>query len=74
MKADRYVMESTLAFAKSVNDHLVRNSDVQTAGVHLFWTMIDRRERTPLYDLYDKALEKLGLHRMETTSLSLIHI
>ena len=66
MKADRYVMESTLAFAKSVDDHLVRNSDVQTAGVHLFWTMIDRRERTPLYDLYDKALEKLGLHRMET--------
>lgn len=44
MKADRYVMESTLAFAKSVDDHLVRNSDVQTAGVHLFWTMIDRRE------------------------------
>ena len=38
MKADRYVMESTLAFAKSVNDHLVRNSDVQTAGVHLFWS------------------------------------
>ena len=66
MKADRYVMESTLAFAKSVDDHLVRNPDVQTAGVHLFWTMIDRRERTPLYDLYDKALEKLGLHRMET--------
>lgn len=27
-----------------VDDHLVRNPDVQTAGVHLFWTMIDRRE------------------------------
>ena len=66
MKADRYVMESTLAFAKSVEDHLVRKPDVPTAGIHLFWTMIDRRERTPLYDLYDKALEKLGLHRMET--------
>lgn len=57
MKADRYVMESTLAFAKSVEDHLVRKPDVPTAGIHLFWTMIDRRERTPLYDLYDKALE-----------------
>ena len=65
MKADRYVMESTLAFAKSVEDHLVRKPNVPTAGIHLFWTMIDRRERTPLYDLYDKALEKLGLHRME---------
>jgi len=34
--------------------------------VHLFWTMIDRRERTPLYAQYEEVIRKLGLPLMQT--------
>ena len=35
-------------------------------SVYLFWTMIDRRERTPLYDQYEAVIRKLGLSLMTT--------
>ena len=35
-------------------------------SVYLFWTMIDRRERTPLYDRYEAVIRKLGLSLMTT--------
>lgn len=66
MKADKLVMESAVAFAKAVNEQLVHSDACPLRGIHLFWTMIDRRERTPLYDQYEKALEAFGLPLMQT--------
>lgn len=66
MKADKVVMESTLSFARSVNTGLVRNDASALRGAYLFWTMIDRRERTPLYDRYEAVIRKLGLALMDT--------
>lgn len=66
MKADKVVMESALSFARTVNDLLVRNSKYNLRGVYLFWTMIDRRERTPLYAHYEHVLETFGLSKLQT--------
>nr|WP_227412387.1 ParA family protein [Alistipes onderdonkii] len=56
LKADKVVMESALSFARSLT----------LRSVYLFWTMIDRRERTPLYDQYEAVIRKLGLSLMTT--------
>lgn len=66
MKADKLVMESAVSFAKAVNEQLVQNPELNLRGLYLFWTMIDRRERTPLYEQYEKALDIFQLPRLET--------
>ena len=66
IKADKVVMESTLSFARTLHLTLVQNGAVRLAGVHLFWTMIDRRERTPLYGQYEEVIRQLGLPLMRT--------
>ena len=66
MKADKVVMESTLSFARSLTTNLARNPALTLQSVYLFWTMIDRRERTPLYDQYEAVIRKLGLSLMTT--------
>ena len=53
MKADKVVMERTLSFARSLTTNLARNPALTLRSVYLFCTMIDRRERTPLYDQYE---------------------
>lgn len=66
MKADKLVMESAVSFAKAVNEQLVQNPDYNLRGLYMFWTMIDRRERTPLYEQYEKALDIFHLQRLKT--------
>ena len=66
MKADKLVMESAVSFAKAVNEQLVQNPDYNLRGLRMFWTMIDRRERTPLYEQYEKALDIFQLPRLKT--------
>lgn len=65
MTADTMVMESTISFATVVNQMLV-NTGGNLKGVHLFWSMIDKRERTPLYDQYEKVLGMYSLHVMNS--------
>ncbi len=66
MKADKVVMESTLSFARSLTTNLAQDPTLTLRSVYLFWTMIDRRERTPLYDQYEAVIRKLGLSLMTT--------
>ena len=66
MKADKVVMESTLSFARSLTTNLAQDPTLTLQSVYLFWTMIDRRERTPLYDQYEAVIRKLGLPLMAT--------
>lgn len=66
MKADKVVMESTLSFARILYRHLVENPKLRLKQIFLFWTMLDRRERTPLYDQYEAIICKLNLPLMAT--------
>ncbi len=66
MKADKVVMESTLSFANILHKHLVQNGAFRLKALYLFWTMIDRRERTPLFEQYETVIRKLGLSLLQT--------
>ncbi len=66
MKADKIVMESALSFARILSRQLVEDPAIRLKRIFLFWTMVDRREKTSLYDLYDDIIRQLGLPLMET--------
>lgn len=61
IRADKMVVESSLSFARVVKEKFLASPDYAPKGIYLFWTMIDRRERTPLYSQYEKVCEKFGL-------------
>ena len=64
VSADRVVLESTLQFASILNDNLITTGKTGIKGLHLIWNMVDARERTELYQVYDRAIAELGLQVM----------
>lgn len=64
--ADRVVMESTLIFTQLMKDVIMKESDTAIKSINLFWNRVDGRERTPLYDTYDKLIGELGLSLMQS--------
>ncbi len=64
--ADRVVLESTLSFAMTINNLLVQNDEFNLKGLHLFWNQVDKRERTNLYEVYEKTISDLELNLMTT--------
>ena len=67
VSADRFVLESTLQYATLLNDKLISTGKSNIKGLHLFWNMVDSREKTLLYDAYENAIEELGLQIMKTS-------
>lgn len=61
IRADRTVVESSISFARTLRE----GSSVRDA-IHMFWTMTDGRERTPLYEHYQKILSTLDLPLMQS--------
>ena len=66
IKADRLVLESTLNFATTINDRLIKTGLSSLKRLYLFWNMVDRRERTTLYDIYQQGFSLLGLDCLQT--------
>jgi len=66
VSADRLVLESTLQFATMLNDHIITQNIGNLKNLFLFWTMVDGRERTELYNAYDGAIAELGFTVMNT--------
>jgi cellulose biosynthesis protein BcsQ len=66
ISADRFVMESTLQYATLINDNLISVGKGRIKGLWLFWNMVDGREKTPLYKVYESAIGELGLTVMKT--------
>ncbi len=66
ISADRLVLASTLSFASSLNENLISVGKSAIKGMYLFWTMVDARERTPLYEAYSDAIGELGLSLLDT--------
>lgn len=63
MTADRLVMESTLSFSQVISKIFEGKPDKK--GLHLFWNMVDGREKSILYDTYEKVINELGLYKMQ---------
>ena len=66
MCADRLVVESTLQFVSLFNDNLITTGISKTKGLYLFWTGVDGRERTELYDVYEDIAEELNVPILKT--------
>lgn len=64
--ADRFVMESSLKYASIINDTLVTTGKSNIKGIRLLWNMVDKREKTDLYDIYEKVIAGMGLEVLNT--------
>jgi len=64
--ADRVVLESTLSFTDVMTNVLIKNGHTAIETIRLFWNQVDGREKSVLYDHYDKIIYELGLTLMET--------
>lgn len=64
--ADRVVAESSLGFASVVNDSFMSMGKGNLKGLYMLWNMVDGREKTNLYDVYEKVAAELGLNVMKT--------
>lgn len=66
ISADRLVLESTLTFASSINENLISVNKSNIKGLYLLWNMVDGREKTDLYDVYETVINELGLPLLNT--------
>lgn len=58
--ADRVVVESTLVFTQLLKDVIMKKGETSIKTINLFWNQVDRRESTPLYNVYDLGSEYLS--------------
>lgn len=63
--ADRVVMESTLVFTQLMKDVIMKKGETLIKTINLFWNQVDGRERSPLYEVYNKLISELGLSLMD---------
>lgn len=68
--ADRVVMESTLIFTQLMKDVIMKKGETSIETINLFWNQVDGRERSPLYDVYNKLIDELGLSLMQCQIMS----
>lgn len=64
--ADRVVMESTLVFTQLLQDVIMKKGETSIESINLFWNQVDGRESTPLYEVYNKLIDQLGLSLMHS--------
>ena len=66
LSADRLVVESTLQFTSMFNENLMTTGIAKAKGLHLFWTMVDGREKSELYEIYEKVIAQMGISVLKT--------
>ena len=64
--ADKVVLQSSLQFAKLVNETLLVPGKGKIKGLYFVWNMVDGREKTRLYEVYDKVIAELGMNVLST--------
>ena len=64
--ADPLTLESSLAFALVVKEHLLENPSIRLNSLHLFWNMVVATERTTLYEDYSRIIKELELPILAT--------
>jgi len=65
--ADRVILESTLSFTHVLTHALIKNNHTSIKAVSLFWNQVDGRERSPLYEVYEKVILELGITLMQAS-------
>lgn len=60
ISADRVVLESTLNYLLVVKEHIVEPGKSNIKNLYLFWNMVDGREKSELYGVYESVISELG--------------
>ena len=66
ISADRVVLESTLQYALTINDTLITTGKAKIKGLYLLWNLVDGREKSELYDVYEEVIGQLGFPLFKT--------
>lgn len=64
--ADRVVMESTLNYMISVRDNIVSTGKSNIKAMRLLWNLVDGREKSELYEVYEAVIRDLGFVALKT--------
>lgn len=64
--ADRLVLESTLDYLIAVRDNIVSTGKTNIKGIYLLWNLVDGREKSDLYEVYEAVIKDLGFPLMKT--------
>jgi hypothetical protein len=62
ISADRLVLESTLQYVITINDALITPGRAKIKGMYLLWNLVDGREKTELYEVYEDVIDKWASH------------
>jgi len=66
ISADRLVLESTLRYMVVINDMIKKSGVTTVKGTHLLWNMVDGREKSELYGVYEQVIADLGFEVLKT--------
>ena len=66
VSADRFVVESAMSFMQLFHDNFLTQGWSVTKKLAFFWTMVDKRERTSLYDVYEGMFKSLDYSVLNT--------
>lgn len=55
-----------LRFASRLNDTLIATGKTNIKGLYLLWNMVDGREKSELYKVYEQVIGELGLKVLNT--------
>ncbi len=64
--ADRVVMESTLNYMISVRDNIMNTGKSNIKAMYLLWNMVDGREKSDLYEVYEGVIKELEFDTLKT--------
>ncbi|NDV57961.1 ParA family protein [Bacteroides sp. 519] len=67
ISADKMVLQSTLEFAGIINDRIISTRKGKLQGLYLLWNMVDAREKSDLYKIYEDGIGELGLSVMKNS-------
>ncbi|MCD8177628.1 MAG: AAA family ATPase [Tannerellaceae bacterium] len=66
ISADHVALASSLSFANTINNSLVKQEQFPVQGIYLFWNQVHGNEKTNLYDNYEKTIKVLKLPLLKT--------
>jgi cellulose biosynthesis protein BcsQ len=66
ISSDALVMESTLLLVSILTESIIGREEHNLKSASLFWTKVDKREKTIYYEKYDKIIVQFGLNRLST--------
>lgn len=66
ISASRVVMESTLDYLITVRDNIVASGKSNIKSIYLLWNIVDGREKSELYEVYEGVIKELDFPLLRT--------